>query len=150
MSTRIAVGVVASAVLLGGTTHAGTIADHLDFLSKEGRSSGRQASLRSALDWGFDRLSPANQKLLTDLTVFRGGFTLASLRAVLAGTPAFADLATRAGELVTALGDSVKQAQRLAYGAAAEIRFAGMQYRRDIGHQAVAARPAPRGASPPR
>ncbi len=43
---------------------------------------------------------------------------------------------------VTALGDSVKQAQRAAYAAVGEIRFAGMQYRGDIGHRAVAARSA--------
>jgi len=41
---------------------------------------------------------------------------------------------------VTALGDSVRQAQRSAYAAVAEIRFDGMQYRTDIGHRAVAAR----------
>ena len=41
---------------------------------------------------------------------------------------------------VTALGDSVKQAQRAAYAAVGEIHFAGMQYRTDIGHRALAAR----------
>jgi len=41
---------------------------------------------------------------------------------------------------VTALGDSVKMAQRRAYQVAEEIHFDGMQYRRDIGHRAVAAR----------
>ncbi len=41
---------------------------------------------------------------------------------------------------VTALGDSVRQAQRSAYAAIAEIRFPGMQYRTDIGHRALAAR----------
>ena len=39
---------------------------------------------------------------------------------------------------VTALGDSVRQAQRAAYAAIAEIRFDGMQYRSDIGHRALA------------
>jgi len=43
---------------------------------------------------------------------------------------------------VTALGDSVKQAQRAAYAAVAEIRFADMQYRHDIGQRAVGSRPA--------
>jgi phosphoribosylamine--glycine ligase len=43
---------------------------------------------------------------------------------------------------VTALGDSVKLAQRAAYAAVAEIHFAGMQYRGDIGHRAVVARGA--------
>ncbi|MEO8506343.1 MAG: phosphoribosylamine--glycine ligase [Betaproteobacteria bacterium] len=41
---------------------------------------------------------------------------------------------------VTALGDSVRLAQRAAYAAVAEIRFAGMQFRTDIGHRALAAR----------
>ena len=38
---------------------------------------------------------------------------------------------------VTALGVSVKAAQRRAYKALADIRFDGMQYRRDIGHRAI-------------
>jgi phosphoribosylamine--glycine ligase len=41
---------------------------------------------------------------------------------------------------VTALGDSVKMAQKRAYEAVAAIRLDGMQYRRDIGHRAIAAR----------
>ncbi len=43
---------------------------------------------------------------------------------------------------VTALGDSVKQAQRAAYAAIADIRFDGMQYRTDIGHRALVPRKA--------
>jgi phosphoribosylamine--glycine ligase len=38
---------------------------------------------------------------------------------------------------VTALGDSVKMAQKRAYEVAAPIRFPGMQFRRDIGHRAI-------------
>jgi phosphoribosylamine--glycine ligase len=38
---------------------------------------------------------------------------------------------------VTALADSVAAAQQKAYGAVNGIRFAGMQYRRDIGYRAV-------------
>jgi len=41
---------------------------------------------------------------------------------------------------VTALGDSVRQAQRAAYAAVGDIRFDGMQYRTDIGHRAVSSR----------
>lgn len=41
---------------------------------------------------------------------------------------------------VTALGDSLPQAQRAAYAAIAPIQFDGMQYRRDIGHRALARR----------
>ncbi len=38
---------------------------------------------------------------------------------------------------VTALGDSVKMAQKRAYEAVAQIRFDGMQYRKDIGYRAI-------------
>jgi phosphoribosylamine--glycine ligase len=41
---------------------------------------------------------------------------------------------------VTALGDTIKMAQRRAYEAASGIRFDGMQYRRDIGHRALSPR----------
>ena len=41
---------------------------------------------------------------------------------------------------VTALGDSIKLAQRRAYQAVDSIRFDGMQFRSDIGHRAVAAK----------
>jgi phosphoribosylamine--glycine ligase len=41
---------------------------------------------------------------------------------------------------VTALGDSIKMAQRRAYEGVEGIRFEGMQYRRDIGYRAVAAK----------
>ena len=41
---------------------------------------------------------------------------------------------------VTALGETVRQAQRSAYAAVAGIRFDGMQYRSDIGHRALGAR----------
>jgi phosphoribosylamine--glycine ligase len=38
---------------------------------------------------------------------------------------------------VTALGDSVKMARTRAYETIDQIRFAGMQYRKDIGHRAL-------------
>ncbi len=38
---------------------------------------------------------------------------------------------------VTALGDSVKMAQKRAYDTAEPIRFEGMQFRHDIGHRAI-------------
>jgi phosphoribosylamine--glycine ligase len=41
---------------------------------------------------------------------------------------------------VTALGDSVRQAQKIAYDAIAGIGFDGMQFRTDIGHRALGAR----------
>jgi phosphoribosylamine--glycine ligase len=41
---------------------------------------------------------------------------------------------------VTALGDSIKLAQRRAYEIVSGIRFEGMQYRRDIGYRAIGPR----------
>jgi phosphoribosylamine--glycine ligase len=41
---------------------------------------------------------------------------------------------------VTALGETVRQAQRTAYAAVGGIQFAGMQYRSDIGHRALGGR----------
>ena len=41
---------------------------------------------------------------------------------------------------VTALGESIKMAQRRAYQVINEIRFPGMQFRHDIGHRALAPR----------
>ena len=41
---------------------------------------------------------------------------------------------------VTALGETVRQAQRTVYARVERIHFAGMQYRKDIGHRAVGAR----------
>ena len=41
---------------------------------------------------------------------------------------------------VTALGETLRQAQRTVYAAVGGIHFDGMQYRRDIGHRALGAR----------
>jgi phosphoribosylamine--glycine ligase len=43
---------------------------------------------------------------------------------------------------ITALGETIRQAQRTAYAAVAGIRFDGMQYRRDIGNRALTTRRA--------
>jgi len=50
------------------------------------------------------------------------------------------DVVTAGGRVlcVTALGDSVRNAQAKAYAIADAIRFDGAQYRRDIGHRALA------------
>lgn len=61
-----------------------------------------------------------------------------------AGTTATADghVLTNGGRVlcVTALGDSVKMAQKRAYEVVDQIRFDGMQYRGDIGYRALTAR----------
>jgi phosphoribosylamine--glycine ligase len=64
-----------------------------------------------------------------DLRVFHSGTALKDGAVVTSGGRVLC---------VTALGDSIRMAQRRAYEAAAGIRFDGMQYRRDIGFRAVA------------
>ena len=59
-------------------------------------------------------------------------------------------LVTNGGRVlcVTALGDSVRAAQKHAYEAVKKVEFDGMQYRRDIGHRALPARGQSPSAAP--
>ncbi|MGP1678079.1 MAG: phosphoribosylamine--glycine ligase [Burkholderiales bacterium] len=68
-----------------------------------------------------------------DCMVFHAGTALAGDKVVVNGGRVLC---------VTALGDSVKMAQRRAYQAAEGIHFDGMQFRRDIGYRAIAAKKA--------
>jgi phosphoribosylamine--glycine ligase len=72
-------------------------------------------------------LGPATE----DCKVFHAGTSLVDGRAVTAGGRVLC---------VTALGETVRQAQRVAYATVDAIRFEGMQYRRDIGHRALGPR----------
>jgi len=66
-----------------------------------------------------------------DCHVFHAGTELAGGKLVTSGGRVLC---------VTALGDSVKMAQKRAYETVAAIAFDGMQYRRDIGFRAIAPR----------
>jgi len=77
---------------------------------------------------GLDRAGSASHP---DCKVFHAGTAIEEGNVVVSGGRVLC---------VTALGESVRQAQRSAYAAIAEIRFPGMQYRTDIGHRALAAR----------
>ena len=75
-----------------------------------------------------------------DVKVFHAGTALEGDRVIASGGRVLT---------VTALGDSVRAAQRRAYDAAAQVRFAGQHYRTDIGHRAINRRaPAAAPASP--
>ncbi|MBN8763278.1 MAG: phosphoribosylamine--glycine ligase [Thiobacillus sp.] len=63
-----------------------------------------------------------------DLHIFHAGTTAQDERIVVSGGRVL---------VVTALGDSVRLAQKRAYEAIADVRFDGMQYRRDIGWRAL-------------
>jgi len=77
---------------------------------------------------GLQRITPETRP---DVVVFHAGTALAGDATVVSGGRVLC---------VTALADSVRQAQRAAYAAIADIGFAGMQFRTDIGYRAVAAR----------
>jgi phosphoribosylamine--glycine ligase len=59
-----------------------------------------------------------------------------------AGTRRDGAIVTDGGRVlgVTALGDTIEEAIREAYGAVAHIRWPGMHYRHDIGHRALGAK----------
>ena len=77
---------------------------------------------------GLQRITPDARP---DVVVFHAGTALADGATVVSGGRVLC---------VTALADSVRQAQRAAYAAIADIGFAGMQFRTDIGYRALAAR----------
>jgi phosphoribosylamine--glycine ligase len=83
---------------------------------------------RGDLIEGLDRVTPQSHP---DVVVFHAG-TLADESHV----------RVNGGRVlgVTALGDSLRQAQRAAYAAIGAVRFDGMQYRTDIGHRALGRR----------
>jgi len=47
----------------------------------------RHATLRAAIDWSFDLLSGAEQRLLARMAVFSGGCTLAAIEEICSGDP---------------------------------------------------------------
>ena len=77
---------------------------------------------------GLERITPEAHP---DVVVFHAGTTLVDGATVVSGGRVLC---------VTALADSVRQAQRAAYSAIADLGFAGMQFRTDIGYRAQRAR----------
>ena len=86
------------------------------------------APRRGAAIEGLDRITAAAHP---NVTVFHAGTQAADGRIEVSGGRVLG---------VTALGDTLRQAQRTAYGAVADINFEGMQYRTDIGYRALKAR----------
>jgi phosphoribosylamine--glycine ligase len=77
---------------------------------------------------GLDRITAAAHP---NVTVFHAGTQAVDGRLEVSGGRVLG---------VTALGESLRQAQRAAYAAVADVHFDGMQYRTDIGHRALKAR----------
>jgi phosphoribosylamine---glycine ligase len=83
---------------------------------------------QGAVIHGLERVTADTQP---DVRVFHAGTALSDGNVVVSGGRVLC---------VTALGDSVRQAQKSAYDAVATIGFDGMQYRTDIGYRAVGPR----------
>ena len=86
------------------------------------------APKKGAVVGGLDRVT---RDMHSGVHVFHAGTALVDGRVVVSGGRVLC---------VTALGDSVRQAQRAAYAAVSDIHYDGMQYRTDIGHRALSAR----------
>ncbi len=61
--------------------------ERFKLLISRGGRPGRQATLRTTLDWSWDLLGTADRSALAQLTVFEGGFRLADAEAVLVASP---------------------------------------------------------------
>ena len=95
----------------------------------------RRVALGVVMAAGGYPLAPKKGDLITGLPK-----PAADVMVFHAGTAMDGDMVVTSGGrvlCVTALADSVKQAQTKAYDAARAIHFDGMQYRRDIGYRAV-------------
>ncbi|MCW3099236.1 MAG: putative ATPase [Chthonomonadaceae bacterium] len=65
------------------------LADRFGFLvSRRSDSETRQLTLRTALDWSYEPLPPDLKRLLGQLSVFRGGWTLSAVESVCAAPDA--------------------------------------------------------------
>jgi len=87
------VRVLPSAALLG------RIGERLDLLSGPSDLPARQRTLRATLDWSYQLLDPDERRLLAGLSVFVGGFTLDSARAV-CGSAATSDVLEGVSSLI--------------------------------------------------
>ena len=93
-----------AAARLPGTTArelAESLQGPLDLLTATRRADGRHRSLRAVVDWSYQLLTPPEQRLFDQLSVFSGWFDIGAARAVAAAGDGGADL----GRLVLHLVD---------------------------------------------
>jgi len=75
----------ARAPVLGVDDLLQRLAHRFSVLARGARGAPRrQATLRGAIDWSWELLSPVEQRALAQCSVFRGGFTVVAAEAVLA------------------------------------------------------------------
>lgn len=104
----------------------------------DARASARQATMRGAIDWSWELLQPHEQSALAQLGVFRGGFTIEAVEAVV-------DLAAFPGapwplDVVQLLKEkSLVRAQEA--GAGGELRFSLLESIREYALEKLRAVP---------
>ena len=72
---------------------AGSLQDRFGLLTSGRRADSRHRSLRAVVDWSYQLLSTAEQRLFDELSVFRGWFDIGAARAVTAAGDDGADVA---------------------------------------------------------
>jgi diguanylate cyclase (GGDEF)-like protein len=101
------------------------LGEHLDTLGEGPRDlPARQQTLRGAIDWSYDLLPPADQRLFAALAAFAGGFTAESALAV--AEPAVVDGARRTAALAERLASLVDKSLLTVEGSEAGQHRYGM------------------------
>src|SRR6185369_13661158 len=97
----------------------------------------RHATLRAAIAWSYDLLTPVQQHVLRRLAVFAGGWTIEMARTVCNDVPQAATEQQMFDALDTLVGHSLVQVQDPA-GSADEPRFAFLSTIRDFARELLA------------
>ena len=120
---------------LGLKAVADAIADRIALLNKGRRTAtARHRSLRATLDWSFDLLAEAEQRLLLRLSVFAGAFTLDAAQAVVVSEDLSADQA------VDGITELVAKSLLTVDGGAEELSFRLLETTRAYAREQLAAR----------
>jgi predicted ATPase/class 3 adenylate cyclase len=92
----------------------------------------RHQTLRATIDWSYELLSDAEQRLLTRLSVFAGGFTLEAAEAVCAGGPIEFD------DVLDLLASLVARSLVVAVATGTETRYRLLETIRQYGEERLA------------
>jgi diguanylate cyclase (GGDEF)-like protein len=116
------------------------LSEHLETLGDGPRDlPARQQTLRGAIDWSYDLLPPADQRLFAALAVFGGGFTAEAALAV--AEPGPVDGARRLARLSERLGGLVNKSLLTVAVEGDEPRFGTLETIRAYAASRLAAEP---------
>ena len=104
------------------------LADRMNLLAGGRRADDRHRSLRSALDWSYALLDPADQAVLRRVSVFAAPFTAGAAEAVCAGWPP-----AGSGTIAAALARLADQSLLVAAADGTETRYRALETVRQYG-----------------